>query len=127
MLVKEQQRGTEKQNKKRKVKVTKMKSEKKSGVRITDVRVRMSNRSEDSKSKIVGTASITIEDAFVIHDIKIIDGEKGLFIAMPSRKITAQDGTEKWVDTAHPINAEVREQVTNTVLSAYTNMSLKTK
>ena len=59
--------------------------------------------------------SITFDNAFVVHDIKIIEGEKGLFIAMPSRK--AADG--EYRDIAHPINSETRDVVQNTVLRKY--------
>jgi len=59
--------------------------------------------------------SITIDDEFVVHDIKVIDGERGLFIAMPSRK--ASDGEYK--DIAHPINTETRTSIQNLILEAY--------
>lgn len=92
-----------------------------SKLNITDIRVRRF-KEQDNKSKIVGTATITIDDAFVVHDIKIIDGEKGLFISMPSRKIKDKDGNEKYVDVAHPLNADVREQVTKSILDTYVNI-----
>ena len=60
-------------------------------------------------------ASITIDDVFVIHDIKVIDGEKGMFIAMPSRK--AGDGEYK--DIAHPINSETRNSIQKIILEKY--------
>lgn len=59
--------------------------------------------------------SITIDDEFVVHDIKIIEGENGLFIAMPSRRST--DG--KYRDIAHPINSETRATLQNLILAAY--------
>lgn len=59
--------------------------------------------------------SITIDDEFVVHDIKVIEGEKGLFIAMPSRK--AADG--EYRDIAHPINSSTREHIQNLILDAY--------
>ena len=93
----------------------------KSKLNITDIRVRRF-REQDSKSKIVGTAAVTIDDAFVVHDIKIIDGDKGLFISMPSRKIKDKDGNEKYVDVAHPLNAAVREQLTKSILDTYVNI-----
>lgn len=93
----------------------------KTKLNITDIRVRRF-KEQDNKSKIVGTAAITIDDAFVVHDIKIIDGEKGLFISMPSRKIKDKDGNEKYVDVAHPLNADVREQVTKSILDTYVNI-----
>ena len=78
---------------------------------ITDVRV----RKIESDSKMRAVASITIDDEFAVHDIKIIDGDKGLFIAMPSRK--AGDG--EYRDIAHPISSEVRERMQATILKAY--------
>lgn len=80
-------------------------------MQITDVRVR--KVSKEGKMKAV--VSITIENEFVVHDIKVIEGEKGLFIAMPSRK--AVDG--EYRDIAHPINSETREYIQNLILDAY--------
>ena len=80
-------------------------------MQITDVRI----RKVEKEGKMKAVVSITIDDEFVIHDIKIIDGEKGLFIAMPSRK--AADG--EYRDIAHPINAETRERVQGVVLEQY--------
>ena len=80
-------------------------------MKITDVRLRR----VDKEGKMRAVASITIDDAFVIHDIKIIEGEKGLFIAMPSRK--TPDGEYK--DIAHPINSETRNLIQNLILSKY--------
>ncbi len=79
---------------------------------ISDVRIRLAQR-EDSKLKAV--ASITIDDCFVVHDIKIIEGTDSLFIAMPSRK--TNDGEYK--DIAHPLNTETREQLKELILAAY--------
>ena len=62
-----------------------------------------------------GMASITIDDVFVIHDIKVIEGDKGLFIAMPSRK--AKDG--EYRDIAHPINSGTRNEIQTLILKAY--------
>jgi stage V sporulation protein G len=80
---------------------------------ITDVRVR--KVAKDGKMKAI--VSITIDDEFVIHDIKVIEGEKGLFIAMPSRKST--DG--EYRDIAHPINSDTRTRIQNLILDAYQN------
>lgn len=82
-------------------------------MKITDVRV----RKVDSDSKMRAVASITIDDEFVIHDIKIIDGDKGLFIAMPSRKT----GDGEYRDIAHPISSEVRAKMQATIIEAYEN------
>ena len=78
---------------------------------ITDVRIRKVTK----ESKMKAIVSITLDEAFVVHDIKVIEGEKGLFIAMPSRK--AGDG--EYRDIAHPINAATREMVQKAILNAY--------
>lgn len=80
-------------------------------MKITDVRVR--KVAKEGKMKAV--VSITIDDEFVVHDIKVIEGEKGLFIAMPSRK--AVDG--EYRDIAHPINSETRDHIQKLILDAY--------
>ena len=81
-------------------------------MKISDVRVRLVKK-DDSKLKAV--ASITIDDCFVIHDIKVIDGTDGHFVAMPSRKTS--DGEYK--DIAHPINSETRQTVIDAVIEAF--------
>ena len=78
---------------------------------ITDVRVR--RVAKEGKMKAV--VYITIDEEFVVHDIKVIEGEKGLFIAMPSRKAT--DG--EYRDIAHPINSATREKIQNIILEKY--------
>lgn len=78
---------------------------------ITDVRVRKVAK----EGKLKAVVSITFDEEFVIHDIKVIEGEKGLFIAMPSKK--AADG--EYRDTAHPINSETRERIQSTILAKY--------
>ena len=80
-------------------------------MQITDIRIR--RIAKEGKMKAV--VSITFDNAFVVHDIKIIEGEKGLFIAMPSRKTA--DG--EYRDIAHPINSETRDTVQSMVLSRY--------
>lgn len=80
-------------------------------MKITDVRVR--KVAKEGKMKAV--VSITIDDEFVVHDIKVIEGEKGLFIAMPSRK--AADG--EYRDIAHPINSETRQGIQSIILESY--------
>lgn len=82
-----------------------------SNMNITDVRVR--KVAKEGKMKAV--VSITLDDVFVVHDIKVIEGEKGLFIAMPSRKAT--DG--EYRDIAHPINSTTRENIQNIILNKY--------
>jgi len=83
---------------------------------ITDVRVR--KVAKEGKMKAV--VSITFDNEFVVHDIKVIEGEKGLFIAMPSRK--ALDG--EFRDIAHPINSETREKLQTAILNKYETVSL---
>lgn len=78
---------------------------------ITDVHVRKINH----EGKMKAVVSITLDDVFVVHDIKVIDGEKGLFIAMPSKKTA--DG--EYRDIAHPINSETREMIQTIILKAY--------
>ena len=80
-------------------------------MQITDVRVRKVN----TEGKMKAVVSITIDNEFVVHDIKVIDGEKGLFIAMPSRK--ASDG--EYRDIAHPINSETRERIQREIIDKY--------
>ncbi|MGN8888769.1 septation regulator SpoVG [uncultured Blautia sp.] len=81
---------------------------------ITDVRVR--KVAKEGKMKAV--VSITIDDEFVVHDIKVIEGEKGLFIAMPSRKAT--DG--EYRDIAHPINSGTRDKIQTLIIDKYQEM-----
>lgn len=80
-------------------------------VQVTDIRI----RSVEKEGKMKAVVSITIDDEFVVHDIKIIEGEKGMFIAMPSRK--ASDG--EYRDIAHPINTATRERLQNMILAKY--------
>lgn len=78
---------------------------------ITDIRIRPLGK--DSKMKAI--ASITFSGCFVVHDIKIIEGDRGLFIAMPSR----QTHSGEYKDIAHPINTEARETLQKLILEAY--------
>ena len=80
-------------------------------MQITDVRVRKVAK----EGKLKAVVSITMEEEFVVHDIKVIEGEKGLFIAMPSKK--AVDG--EYRDIAHPINSRTRERIQNFILEKY--------
>ena len=81
-------------------------------MKISDVRIRLVNK---DSNKLKAVASITIDDCFVVHDIKIIDSADGEFIAMPSRK--TNDGEYK--DIAHPLNTETREILKQAILTAY--------
>lgn len=80
-------------------------------MQITDVRLRKVN----SENRMKAVASVTFDNEFVIHDIKVIESQNGLFIAMPSRK--TPNGEFK--DIAHPINADTREKIQNSILEAY--------
>ncbi len=80
-------------------------------MKITDVRVR--KVAKEGKMKAV--VSITLDDIFVVHDIKVIEGDKGLFIAMPSRK----SGDGEYRDIAHPINSETRDWIQKVILEGY--------
>ncbi|OUQ17438.1 septation protein SpoVG [Lachnoclostridium sp. An14] len=85
-------------------------------MQITDVRV----RKIEKEGKMKAIVSITMDNEFVIHDIKVIEGEKGLFIAMPSRK--AADG--EYRDIAHPINSATRDMIQSVILSKYETTTL---
>ena len=80
-------------------------------MKITDVRLRKVN----SENRMKAVASVTFDNEFVIHDIKVIESQNGLFIAMPSRKIP----NGEFKDIAHPINAETREKIQAAILEAY--------
>ena len=80
-------------------------------MQITDVRI----RKVEKEGKMKAVVSITIDEEFVVHDIKIIEGEKGGFIAMPSRK--AADG--EYRDIAHPINSNTRDRIQKLILEKY--------
>lgn len=80
-------------------------------MQITDVRI----RKVEKEGKMKAVVSITIDEEFVVHDIKVIEGDKGLFIAMPSRK--AADG--EYCDIAHPINSDTRERIQTLILQKY--------
>ncbi|MCR5278627.1 MAG: septation regulator SpoVG [Lachnospiraceae bacterium] len=80
-------------------------------MQIGDIRI----RKIDKEGKLKGVASITIDGVFVVHDIKIIEGDKGLFIAMPSKK--GQDG--EYRDIAHPIDQPTREMLSQAILEAF--------
>lgn len=80
-------------------------------IEITDVRIRKVN----GNGKLKGYVSITIDDVFVVHDLKIIEGKKGYFVAMPSKKLL----NGEFKDTAHPIATEARNLIQKTVLEKY--------
>jgi len=81
-------------------------------MKITDIRIRLIQNAE---SKLKAVASITIDDCFVVHDIKVLEGNQGYFVSMPSRK--TPEGEYK--DVAHPINTPTREEINKLVLAKY--------
>lgn len=81
---------------------------------ITDIRI----RKVDATGKMKAIVSVTFDDMFVVHDMKIIEGASGLFIAMPSRKTPSGD----FKDIAHPINSETREMIQRIILEEYENL-----
>ncbi len=80
-------------------------------MQITDIKVRKIN----AEGRMKAVVSVTFDDCFVVHDIKVIEGQEKLFIAMPSRK--TPDGEFK--DIAHPINVDTRERLQNMILAKY--------
>lgn len=80
-------------------------------MQITDIRTRVVSK----ESKMKAVVSVTFDDSFVVHDIKVIEGEKGLFIAMPSKK--TPDG--EYRDVAHPINGDMRAMLQDAILTEY--------
>ena len=79
---------------------------------VSDIRIRIVKKDEN---KLKAVASLSIDECFAVHDIKIIEGNQGLFIAMPSRK--TPDGTYK--DVVHPLNTETREKIRDLILAEY--------
>ena len=82
---------------------------------ITDVRIRRI----DKDVKLKAVVSITIDNEFAVHDIKVIEGEKGLFIAMPSRK----NSEGEYKDVAHPINSDTRSYLQNLILDKFSQLA----
>lgn len=80
-------------------------------MQITDVRI----RKIETEGKLKAVVSITIDDVFVVHDVKLIEGEQGRFIAMPSKKTANYE----FKDVAHPINTKTRQEMQETVIAAY--------
>jgi len=80
-------------------------------VKITEVRAKRIN----GDNRLVGVAAITIDNCFVVHELRIIEGKNGLFVAMPSRKMPSGD----YKDVAHPINSETRSMIEKAVLETF--------
>jgi stage V sporulation protein G len=81
-------------------------------LKITDIRIRLITNEE---SKLKAVASITIDDCFVVHDIKVLEGNQGFFVSMPSRK----NAEGEYKDVAHPINTPTREEINKLILAKY--------
>lgn len=87
-------------------------------MKITDIRIRML----EPNNKMKAIVSVTFDDVFVVHDIKIIEGTNGLFVAMPSRK--GSDG--EYRDVAHPISVELRKDIHDSIMSEYNQACVTT-
>ena len=85
---------------------------------ITDIRIRR----VDADSKMKAVVSVTFDDEFVVHDIKIIEGQNGLFIAMPSRKM----GEGDFRDIAHPLKSETRNKIKDAIFAEYEKLPEET-
>ena len=83
-------------------------------MQITDIRV----RKVDTGTRMIASVSVTFDNEFVVHDMKLIQGEAGLFVAMPSRK----DPNGNYIDIAHPINSAAREKIQEAIIEAYNNL-----
>jgi len=81
------------------------------GLEITDVRL----RKVETETKMKAIASFTIDNEFVVHDVRVVEGQNGLFVAMPSRKMP----NGEFKDIAHPITPETREKIQNAIINAY--------
>ncbi|HHV34790.1 MAG TPA: septation regulator SpoVG [Syntrophomonadaceae bacterium] len=81
-------------------------------MQVTEVRIR---KVKQDGSRMKAVCSVTFDDEFVVHDIKVVEGDKGLFIAMPSRKTPAGE----FRDIAHPINSDTRKTIQDAILNAY--------
>lgn len=90
-------------------------------MRITDVRVRLGKGTEEG-GKLKAYVDITFEESFVIHGLKIIEGQNGLFVAMPSRRMP----NGEFKDIAHPITPELRSELTKVVLDSYEKENIAT-
>ena len=89
-------------------------------MKITDVRLRLKEKKEETRLRAV--ASITFDSVFVVHDVKVLEGENGLFVSMPRKQFS----TGEFKDIAHPLNTEFREEIKNAVLDAYNKLLAET-
>lgn len=85
-------------------------------MQVTDVRIKL----HKGENRLRGVASVAFDNAFVVHYIKIIEGERGIFIAMPSIKTNSEDVKKpNYIDIAHPINTETRTMIENAIIETY--------
>ncbi|MGL4534182.1 MAG: septation regulator SpoVG [Fusobacteriaceae bacterium] len=91
-------------------------------MKITDIRLKMVTERE-GELKLKAYADVTFDESFVVHGLKVIDGEKGMFVAMPSRKMV--DGEYK--DVAHPIKPELRKEITDTIIAKLNQIKVSLK
>ena len=84
-------------------------------MKVTEVRVK---KIDSQNGKLKGWASVTFDEAFVIHNLKIIEGQKGIFVAMPNRK--TKDG--EYRDIAHPLNNEMRKAIEDSIIKEFNNL-----
>lgn len=89
-------------------------------INITEIRIRLMEKND---TKLKAVASITIDDCFVVHDLKIIEGPDGNFVAMPSKKTPSGE----YKDIAHPLNTETREALREVILKKYTEELAKSE
>lgn len=83
---------------------------------VTSVRV---HPCESTNSRTVGISSIILDRQFLVDDVRIINGSKGLFVAMPSKRVELEDGSYEYHDIVHPINQECRDLIEKAVLDEY--------
>ena len=92
-------------------------------MKVTDVRIRIGKKQTENIERLKAYADITFDESFVIHGLKIIDGQNGLFVAMPSRKMP----NGEFKDIVHPITPELRQEITKVILDKFEEESNKTE
>ena len=96
--------------------------------KMPEVKAKITWVSDNPQQNVKAGASITFDDSFVVHGLRVIEGKTGLFVAMPSRQITDKNGVKKYAETALPITADMKKAVYDSVLGAYSQtMANQTK
>lgn len=93
-------------------------------MQVTDVRIKkvtFTGAAADKENKLKATCSVVFDESFVVHDLRVVEGIKGLFVAMPRKKT----GEGEYRDQAHPITAQAREHIQQAVLAAYQELEQK--